>query len=270
MLQEKMIERVRELCVQDARIEGAFMFGSFATGEGDRFSDIEFILFFKDESFPNIDQEHWVAQIETLELYFADDYGHHTAIFTNLVRGEFHFEPASRIPIIETWQGYAWFPSLESTIIVDRTGAIERYLRPFVGNPPDRNTTTEVMSVAANFINLVLFGINVLARGEFARAWALLSDSHSNLLKLVRLAEGTTEHWPTPSKGLEKDISVGAYGRYRSCTADLDQARLWHAYRETWKWGCELMKRAARNDNISLPTTIIEELTKRIETGIDA
>ena len=88
MLQEKMIERVRELCVQDARIEGAFMFGSFATGEGDRFSDIEFILFFKDESFPNIDQEHWVAQIETLELYFADDYGHHTAIFTNLVRGE--------------------------------------------------------------------------------------------------------------------------------------------------------------------------------------
>ena len=46
MLQEKMIERVRELCVQDARIEGAFMFGSFATGEGDRFSDIEFILFF--------------------------------------------------------------------------------------------------------------------------------------------------------------------------------------------------------------------------------
>ena len=84
------------------------------------------------------------------------------------------------------------------------------------------------------------------------------------------LAEGTTEHWPTPSKGLEKDISVEAYGRYRSCTADLDQARLWHAYRETWKWGCELMKRAARNDNISLPTTIIEELTKRIETGIDA
>lgn len=65
------------------------MFGSFATGEGDRFSDIEFILFFKDESFPNIDQEHWAVQIETLELYFADDYGHHTAIFTNLVRVSF-------------------------------------------------------------------------------------------------------------------------------------------------------------------------------------
>ena len=37
MLQEKMIERVRELCVQDTRIEGAFMFGSFTTGDADRF-----------------------------------------------------------------------------------------------------------------------------------------------------------------------------------------------------------------------------------------
>ncbi len=137
LLQQQMIRRLRELCQRDRRVVGALMFGSFATGEGDQYSDIEFALFFDDESLHRLDQRAWISQIEPVELYFADDYGHHTAIFANLVRGEFHFEPASRIPIIETWQGYAWFPSMEATLIVDRTGAVERYLRPFIAPPPD-------------------------------------------------------------------------------------------------------------------------------------
>ena len=40
--QEAMIERVRELCEQDGRVVAALMYGSFALGQGDRFSDIEF------------------------------------------------------------------------------------------------------------------------------------------------------------------------------------------------------------------------------------
>ncbi len=42
MLQKRMIESFRERCHQDNRVVSALMFGSFATGEGDRFSDIEF------------------------------------------------------------------------------------------------------------------------------------------------------------------------------------------------------------------------------------
>jgi lincosamide nucleotidyltransferase len=44
--QEAMIERVRELCHRDERLVSALMYGSFAIGEGDRFSEIEFYLFF--------------------------------------------------------------------------------------------------------------------------------------------------------------------------------------------------------------------------------
>lgn len=45
MLQQKMIERFKEACHEDARIIAALMFGSFAIGEGDEFSDIEFAVF---------------------------------------------------------------------------------------------------------------------------------------------------------------------------------------------------------------------------------
>ena len=61
--QEIMIERVRELCGQDERLVATLMYGSFAQGEGDRYSDIEFYLFFRDEVLDGIHEEAWVARL---------------------------------------------------------------------------------------------------------------------------------------------------------------------------------------------------------------
>ncbi|MGH2533290.1 MAG: hypothetical protein ACRDJW_13405 [Thermomicrobiales bacterium] len=60
---ETMIARVREVCQADERLVGALMYGSFARGEGDAYSDIEFALFFADVALPGIDQRAWVGQI---------------------------------------------------------------------------------------------------------------------------------------------------------------------------------------------------------------
>jgi predicted nucleotidyltransferase len=60
--QVTMIEKVRELCEQDERVMGALMYGSFALGQGDRFSDIEFYLFFQERVLDEADEEAWVAQ----------------------------------------------------------------------------------------------------------------------------------------------------------------------------------------------------------------
>ena len=65
-----MIERVRELCQQDARLVAAVRYGSFATGDGDRFSDIEFALFFEDDMFQQIDQRAWVNQIASVDFEY--------------------------------------------------------------------------------------------------------------------------------------------------------------------------------------------------------
>ncbi len=52
-----MIEKVRELCNQDERLVATLMYGSFALGQGDRFSDIEFYLFFEDEALRSLEEE---------------------------------------------------------------------------------------------------------------------------------------------------------------------------------------------------------------------
>lgn len=111
--QEIMIEKVRELCHQDERLVAALMYGSFAIGEGDRFSDIEFYLFFEDETSEGLEEEAWVGRIAPLYLYYVNEFGNGTAIFENLVRGEFHFEAASDVGLVDAWES-AWFPSLES------------------------------------------------------------------------------------------------------------------------------------------------------------
>ena len=58
------------------------------------------------------------------EVYFTDDVGHSTAIFANLVRGEFHCERASDMRQVEVWPGNAHFPSLESCLLLDGTGQL--------------------------------------------------------------------------------------------------------------------------------------------------
>jgi hypothetical protein len=50
------------------------------------FSDIEFILYFYDEVFGDVDQEEWVARIAPVELYYVNEFGNGTAIFKNLIR----------------------------------------------------------------------------------------------------------------------------------------------------------------------------------------
>ncbi len=119
--QEDMIEKVRQLCDQDERVVAALMYGSFALGQGDRFSDIEFYLFFAEEASEGLEEQAWVSQIAPLELYYVNEFGNGCAIFEDLVRGEFHFEAASNLGLVDAWEA-AWFPSLESAVLADKSG----------------------------------------------------------------------------------------------------------------------------------------------------
>ena len=261
--QRKMIERVRQICREDERLVAALMYGSFTRDEGDAYSDIEFVLFFRDETIGQVDPREWVSRIAPLEMYFVNEFGNGTAIFGNLVRGEFHFDRASDMHLVEGWKDTAWFPALEAAIMVDHTGELARLLRPYT-TPPERDTPEQVRALCERFINWVLFGTNVLARGEHARALEILGSVHRYLLWLARLAEGRTEHWPTPSKSLERDISPAAYTRFKTCTASLDEGELWQAYVNAWGWGKEMMLALAEKHGIALPTDVISGVNARI------
>jgi lincosamide nucleotidyltransferase len=252
-----MIECARQACLRDERLEAALMYGSFTRGEGDQYSDVEFALFFRDEELPGVDQRAWVAQIAPVLAYFADSNRHHTAHFQGLIRGEFHFLPASAIPTVAEWRGNAWFPTLESALLLDRTGELARALAPLVGPAPERDTPAEAERLAHSFVDGVIFGTTVLARGEAARALELLCWNHRNLLHMARVLEDTTEHWPTPSRALERDLSPAAYERYRACTAPCDPVALGRAYQESWRWGRELLEVLYRRHRLESPEELL-------------
>ena len=261
--QEVMIERVRELCDQDERVVSALMYGSFALGQGDRFSDIEFYLFFAEEASEGLQEEAWVGQIAPLALYYVNEFGNGTAIFENLVRGEFHFEAASNVGLVDAWES-AWFPSLESAVLVDKNGELSGRMGRLVRRPPDLDTPERTLFLCRSLMNWTLMGANLLERGEYARAEALLTLVHGHLLQAMRLLEGKSANWLSPTRRLEEDASATSYERYKECTAALEAEQLARAYASTWEWARKLMGELATRHALTLPEALLDKLDRRL------
>ena len=268
-VQQEMIERVRTLCRQDEAVRAAMMYGSFALGEADAYSDIEFLLFFRDADLAALDQRAWLEQIAPTGLVFVNEFGVTTALFTNLIRGEFHFDPVSRMEeLAAAWPGTVWFPSLEATLVVDKDGRLAPLLEPIIGEPLCHGQSIEeAQTVVDRFLNGWLMGWTVLGRGEAARALEVLSMAQRYLLMMVRIVAETTTHWYTPSRALEQDLSSKAYARYRHCTAALDPADLSRAYAENWRWFFELLPTLRRRPGVTVSATLIDEIDRRLCTS---
>jgi lincosamide nucleotidyltransferase B/F len=264
--QEIMIERLREVCEQDGRLVAALMYGSFVLGQGDQYSDIEFYLFFRNEALGEVDEEAWLAQISPIALYYVNEFGNATAIFDNLVRGEFHFERASSVGLVDAWET-AWLPSLESAVLADKDGELSRRVGRLVGPPPDLDTPQRALFLCCSLMNWALMGTNLMKRGEYARAHAFLTLVHGHLLRAARLSERDTANWLSPSRRLEEDLSAASYERFRACTAALDAEQLARAYRSTWDWSRELMAELATRHAFSLPTALLTRLDGYLGSG---
>ncbi len=262
--QQEHIERLRWLCTQDKRVIGAVLYGSFATGEGDQYSDIEAALFFDDACLSKLDKRSWIEHIAPISLFFIDDFGHYTVIFDDMVRAEFHFKPRSQMNIVSTWKGNAHFPSIDDAVLVDRSGQLTQLLQPLAGAGPRRNTADTAQHLNESFINLMLFGLNTLSRGELARSHDLLHLSHRYLLQMVRLLDDSAIHWPNPRRLLERDLPAQDYQRYCSCTARLDEADVQRGFAATWAWGMEMMRALCKTHALHLPEDIVAHIAGRI------
>jgi lincosamide nucleotidyltransferase len=258
------IERLRWLCTQDKRVIGAVMYGSFTTGEGDQYSDIEAALFFEDACMSKLDKRSWLQHIAPISLFFIDDFGHYTVIFDDMVRAEFHFKPRSQMNIVSTWKGNANFPSIDDALLVDRSGQLTELLQPLAGAGPKRNTADTAQHLNESFINIMLFGLNTLQRGELARAHDLLHMSHRYVLQMIRLLDNSAVHWPNPRRLLERDLPDEDYVHYRSCTARLEKADVQRAFGATWSWGLEMMRALCKTHVLHLPEDIIAHIDSRI------
>jgi lincosamide nucleotidyltransferase len=109
-------------------------------------------------------------------------------------------------------------------------------------------------------MNWTLMVTNLLERGEYARAEAFLTLVHGHLLRALRLVEGKSDNWLSPTRRLEEDASVASYERYKACTAALEAEQLARAFASTWQWGRELMGELAARHTLELPEALLGEL----------
>lgn len=231
MLQLELIKKTKLLADSDANVSAVFMYGSFTKAEGDIHSDIEFYFFLsKKEGF---NSEQWVSEIHSLSMYFTNEYGSEVAIFDNLIRGEFHFLGVDDLPVITSWDGLVKFSDFDNMILVDKQGLLRETLQKIKYPHPNRCARKNVLWLFNSQINQLLATRNLLKRQEFAHAYQSLAQVQKYSLWLLRLADGNHDHWESPTKQLEQDISPNRYQQFQSITTKLNPEEIEIAFQNS-------------------------------------
>ncbi|MBU8567949.1 nucleotidyltransferase [Virgibacillus pantothenticus] len=231
LIQNIIIQTVREKCIEDELVSACMMYGSFTKGEGDQYSDVEFYIFIEDDEIENFSSRHWVSEVYPVDLIFYNEYGTEVVIFSNMIRGEFHFLPVSKIEVIKSFKPTGVFPDTESMYIYDSTEQLKPLLDDLGGAGPDRMTDENVNFAFNNFVNAWMMGVNVMKRGELARSLEALTHVQKFILQLIRVKENTVERWLNSTKNLEEDISTESYKDYVSVTSKLKENEMKTAYK---------------------------------------
>jgi lincosamide nucleotidyltransferase B/F len=152
-------------------------------------------------------------------------------------------------------------------VVVDKSGELSARVVRLIRRSPDLDTPERALFLCRSLMNWTLMGANLLERGEYARAEAFLTLVHGHLLKAMRLVEGKSENWLSPTRRLEEDASATSYERYKACTAELEAEQLVQAYVSTWEWGRELMGELAARHALTLPEVLLDKLDQRLRIG---
>ncbi len=256
------VERLRCLAERDPRIEGVLLYGSWTTGEADEHSDIEAYLYVRDAA--DFDGREFVARIAPLRLACVNMFGILAVVFDDLMRGEFHVEPAGAVEEVRSWRGSVHLPDPGAAVLLDRTGRLTEAAGA-LAEPLRPDPAATAQSGADELVVWTLMLTDLLARGEVARAHGLLNTMIApQQLKLLRLLRGSTDHWLTPSRGLERDVPAADLARYRATTGPALPEETRAAARESWAWTRDLVAEAAARWGVTLPADLHEAVTGRL------
>jgi lincosamide nucleotidyltransferase B/F len=258
LVQERLIARVREVCATDDRLDAALMYGSFAAGEADAYSDVEFWLFFEPRWRGQIDCRAWCARVAPVLHLVRNEFGTDVVVFPGLVRGEFHFATTEDIQAVRTWPARG--AATDQMIVLDRGGR----LRPALESLPEHAAApqggSDAESLCGRFANWLLLAHHVASRGETLRAWDAMGHAHRHLLWMARLAHNRTQHWLTPSRQAEADLPDHVVTDLRRTTAPADPDEVRQALRVTWQVGRRYWTELAKRHNHGLPAALFTEI----------
>jgi lincosamide nucleotidyltransferase len=259
LYQQELINQVRRLCLADKRLDAVLMYGSFAHGEGDRHSDIEFWLYFAPGN-EEINPLAWCSQIGPLTHIVVNEFGAHVVFFPGLVRGEFHFATSDDINALRSWP--AQEISINQMVILDRRGALQEGLEALRQRgvvPP--LTKREVEELCGRFANWLVLAYHVTERGEHLRAVDALAHMQRHLLSMARLVEGQTRHWLTPSRAAEVELSEKVIEHLQSAIPQgATQLEVRHAIYSAWLYGRLLWERLAAQHTLDLPYGLFQQM----------
>ncbi|MFE2756287.1 hypothetical protein ACFXGA_30230 [Actinosynnema sp. NPDC059335] len=259
LFQEELIARVRDVCADDEGLDAALMYGSFAAGEADEHSDIEFWLFFTPRRRAGIDPRSWCTDIAPVSYGLVNEFGSYVAFFPGLVRGEFHFATVDEIADVARWPARG--APVERMLLVDRRGALAPVLRGLPERPvPPVDSPEAVARYCDPFANWLVLAHHLAARGEDLRAWDALGHAQRHLLWMARLAERSTAHWLTPSRGAERELSADTVARLRAATSAASPRELVGALRAALDLGRRLWPVIADRVGLAAPTALFAEL----------
>ncbi len=264
LFQEELIGRVRAACEADEGLDAALMYGSFAAGEADEHSDIEFWLFFTERRRAEIHPPAWCAGIAPTRYGLVNEFGTYVAFFPGLVRGEFHFATVDEIAGVAQWPARG--AAVERMLMVDRSGALAPVLTglPQRYEPPVDSPET-IAKYCDPFVNWLVLAHHLAARGEDLRAWDALGHAQRHLLWMARLAEESTAHWLTPSRGAERELSAHTVAGLRAATAPASPQELVGALRAASGLGGRLWSAISARHGRTAPTALFAELDAALE-----
>ena len=240
MEQLKLIEKVKEISLQDDNVTAVLMYGSFTRGEGDQYSDIEFYIFLNNtKHFNSLD---WVNRIRPTLMFFSNEYGTEVAVFDNMIRGEFHFHNVTDINIVKSWEGVISFEYAGKMNLVDKTGRLADTLASIKTITPQRNTPDNIQWIAESLINTLIMTGNLIKRGELAHAQNSFYFIRMYTLWLIRLVNHAPGHWESPTKKLEEEIPAEWYTKYSGLIPVLDKESLVSSFESSINLGKELFK----------------------------
>jgi lincosamide nucleotidyltransferase B/F len=257
-MQEHLITRVRELCHVDERLVAALTYGSFAQGEADAHSDIEFWLFLRSEVAETVDHRAWLDRIGSVRHLVVNEFGSHVVFFPNLIRGEFHFATADDIADIATWPARS--APTDQMIVLDRTGALREALESLPDRPYLPTSAKEIDELCGRFANWLILAHHVSQRGELLRAIDALSHARRYLLWMARLGEGKTEHWLTPSRRAETDLGDDLVRAIHATAPTADADAVDTAIAAAWACGRVYWRKLADRVGREVPSELFTEL----------
>jgi lincosamide nucleotidyltransferase len=231
-----LISHVRRLCHDDERLVAVLTYGSFAHGEADEHSDVEFWLFARTDS--GLDGRAWLDRLGPIELVVVNESGAHVVVFPGLIRGEFHFAGEGDIASVATWPARG--APTDRMIVLDRTGELRRTLDSLPADVRLPATREETDELCGRFANWLLLAHHVARRGELLRAVDALGHARRHLLWMVRLAENRTQHWLTPSRNAEIDLPSDVVAALYRTVGDASSlsgaiASAWSCGRDQWQ-----------------------------------